>query len=114
MASGGSGVGTTTKTPMADQEFKDLLRSIQLTFGLGAKYDKLSDIFNTETNYFTVAQAKQLIQLVSSENNRLELAKSSYNNITDPSNFSLVYDLFTSQTIKNQLIAYVNSNAYNN
>ena len=114
MASGGIGVGTTTKTPMADQEFKDLLRSIQLTFGLGAKYDKLSDIFNTETNYFTVAQAKQLIQLVSSENNRLELAKSSYNNITDPSNFSLVYDLFTSQTIKNQLIAYVNSNAYNN
>lgn len=114
MASGGSGVGTTTKTPMADQEFNDLFRSIQLTFGLGAKYDKLTNIFNTETNYFTVVQAKQLIQLVSSENNRLELAKSSYNNITDPSNFSQVYDLFTSQTLKNQLVAYVNSNAYNN
>jgi hypothetical protein len=114
MASGGGTTGTTAKTPMTETEFKDLYRSVQFTFGFGAKYDALTTIFNTETNYFTVAQAKQLIQLVSSESNRLELAKSSYNNVTDASNFSLMYDLFTSQTTKNQLMAYVNSNAFNN
>jgi hypothetical protein len=108
-----AGGGSTVKIAMSDTEFKSMYRSVQLTFGIGAKYSSLTEIFNTETNYFTVDQAKQLIQLVSSESNRLELAKSSYNNITDPTNFSQVYDLFTSQASKNELLAYVNSNAYN-
>jgi hypothetical protein len=109
-----NGTGTTAKIPMSDSEFKSIYRSVQLTFGIGAKYNSLTEIFNTTTNFFTVDQAKQLIQLVSSESNRLELAKSSYNNITDPSNFSQVYDIFSSQTSKNELMAYVNSNAFNN
>jgi hypothetical protein len=109
-----NGTGTTVKIAMSDTEFKSLYRGVQLKFGLGAKYSALTEIFNTETNYFTVDQTKQLIQLVSSESNRLELAKSSYNNVTDPSNFSQLYDIFSSQTSKNELQAYVNSNAYNN
>jgi hypothetical protein len=108
-----SGTSTTVKIAMAESTFKDLYSKVQLTFGLGAKYTKLTEIFNTETNYFTVEQTKQLIQLVSSESNRLELAKSSYNNITDPGNFSQLYDLF-SEGRKNELAAYVSSNTYNN
>ncbi len=100
-----------TKLAMSDTEFNKLYRDVQLTFGLGAKYRSLTEIFNTETNYFTVSQAKQLIQLVSSESNRLELAKISYNNITDPANFNSVLDIFTSQSSKNELLAYVGSNA---
>ena len=73
----------------------------------------LTDIFNNEGYYFTVAQAKQLIGLVSSESNRLQLAKSAYNNITDPDNFSLMYDLLSSQSSKNELSTYVNSYSYN-
>jgi len=109
-----NGTSTTVKIAMAESTFKDMYRQVQLTFGLGAKYNALTRIFNTETNYFTVAQAKQLIQLVSSESNRLELAKSSYNNITDPNNFSQLYDIFSSQSSKNELAAYVSSNAYSN
>jgi hypothetical protein len=108
------GVATTVKIPMSETEFKSLSTDLKLTFGVGAKYSALTSIFNKETNYFTVAQAKQLIQMVSSESNRLELAKLSYNNITDPTNFSQLYDIFSSQASKNELIAYVNSSASNN
>lgn len=105
------GIAVAVKTAMPDTDFRTLYRSVQLTFGLGAKYSTLTDIFAKETNYFTVAQTKQLIQLVSSESNRLELAKSSYNNITDPANFSQLYDIFSSQSSKNALMNYVASNA---
>ena len=74
---------------------------------------RLSEIFATETNYFTVSQAKQLIQLVSAESNRLELAKSAYGNITDPENFNLIYDLLSSQSSRNELSNYVNTYSYN-
>ena len=74
---------------------------------------ELTKIFDNESYYFTVAQAKQLIQLVSSETNRLQLAKSAYGNITDPENFNLMYDLLTSQSSKNELSSYVNTYSYN-
>lgn len=109
-----SSVSTTVKIAMPESTFTTLYNQVRLTFGLGAKYSALADIFNNETNYFTVAQARQLIQLVSSENNRLELAKSSYNNITDPANFTQLYDLLSTQASRNELAAYVNSNASNN
>jgi hypothetical protein len=72
----------------------------------------LTNVFNKETNFFTVQQAKQLIQMVSAESNRLELAKSSYNNITDPANFAQVYDIFSTQVSKDELAAYVANNSY--
>jgi hypothetical protein len=109
-----NGTTTTAKIAMPESTFRDMYTQVELTFGFGAKYSRLTQIFNTETNYFTVAQAKQLIQLVSSEKNRLELAKLSYNNITDPENFSQLYNLLSSQASKNELAAYVSSNAYNN
>jgi len=108
-----NGTTTSVRVAMTESSFNELMSQIQLTFGFGAKYNSLTEIFNTETNYFTVAQAKQLIQQVSSEKNRLELAKSAYNNIVDPTNFSQIYDLLSSQTSKNELAAYVSSNAIN-
>jgi hypothetical protein len=99
----------TVKIAMSETDYNTLYRNLQYSFGIGAKYSSLTDIFNTETNYFTVAQTKKLIQLVSSENNRLELAKLSYNNVTDPGNFPQLYDIFSSQASKNELINYVNS-----
>ncbi len=104
----------TTKTPMANTSFTSLYDGVRNTWGFGAKMSRLTEIFNTETNYFTVAQAKQLIQLVSSESNRLVLAKSSYGNITDIQNFNLMYDVLASQSSRNELATYVNTYSYNN
>ena len=101
-----------TKTPMSNSTFTSLYNEVRNTYGFGAKMSRLTEIFATETYYFTVSQAKQLVQLVSSESNRLELAKSAYGNITDPENFNLMYDVLTSQTSKNELSSYVNTYSY--
>jgi len=102
-----------TRTPMSSSSFTTLSNEVKNTYGFGAKMSRLTEIFANETYYFTVTQAKQLIQLVSSESNRLELAKSAYGNITDPENFNLMYDVLTSQTSKNELSSYVNTYSYN-
>jgi hypothetical protein len=102
-----------TRTPMSSSSFTSIYNEVRNTYGLGAKMSRLTEIFANETYYFTVAQAKQLIQLVSAENNRLELAKSAYGNITDPENFNQMYDVLTSQTSKNELSSYVNTYSYN-
>lgn len=102
-----------TRTPMSNSSFTSLYNEVRNTYGLGAKMSRLTEIFATETYFFTVTQAKQLVQLVSSESNRLELAKSAYGNITDPENFNLMYDVLTSQTSKNELSSYVNTYSYN-
>ena len=101
-----------TRTPMSNSSFTSLYNEVRNTYGLGAKMSRLTEIFANESYYFTVAQAKQLVQLVSAENNRLELAKSAYGNITDPENFNLMYEVFTSQSSKNELSAYVNTYSY--
>ncbi len=102
-----------TRTPMSNSSYTTLYNEVRNTWGLGAKMSKLSEIFENESYYFTVAQAKQLIELVSSESNRLQLAKSAYGNITDTQNFNLMYDVLTSQTSKNELSSYVNTYSYN-
>ncbi|HEX6171901.1 MAG TPA: DUF4476 domain-containing protein [Chitinophagaceae bacterium] len=102
-----------TKTPMSNSSFTSIYNEVRNTYGFGAKMSRLTEIFATETYYFTVTQAKQLVQLVSSESNRLELAKSAYGNITDPENFNLMYDVLSSQSSKNELSSYVNTYSYN-
>jgi len=102
-----------TRTPMSSSSFTTLYNGVKSTWGIGAKMSELTNIFNNESYYFTVAQAKQLIALVSSEGNRLQLAKSAYGNITDPENFNQMYELLSSQTSRNELSAYVNSYSLN-
>lgn len=103
----------TNRTPMSTTSFNTLYNNVKSTWGLGAKMTELVEIFDNESYYFTVAQAKQLIQLVSSESNRLQLAKSAYGNITDPQNFNLMYEVLTSQSSKNELSTFVNTYSYN-
>jgi hypothetical protein len=102
-----------TKTPMSNSNYTSIYNEVRNTYGFGAKMSRLTEIFANETYYFTVAQAKQLVQLVSSESNRLELAKSAYSNITDPENFNSMHEVLTSQSSKNELSTYVNTYSYN-
>ena len=108
-----SPVYNTTRTPMSTSDYNTIYNGVRNTWGIGAKMSRLTEIFENENYYFTVAQAKQLIELVSSESNRLQLAKSSYGNITDTQNFNLMYDVLTSQSSKTELSSYVNTYSYN-
>src|SRR6186713_3267227 len=95
-----------TRVPMKEADFNILYRDIQNRYGLGAKMAALSNAFANANYFFTTAQARQLIQLVSAETNRLELAKAVYDNIIDQANFSQLYDMF-SYSSKNELEIYV-------
>ena len=95
---------------MSASEYDALYGDVRFRFGLGAKMQALTEIFARATYYFTVLQAKDLIQLVSDERNRLFLAKSSYDNITNPENFTQMYDILASQASKDELAVYVNAN----
>lgn len=97
------------RIPMADVDFNALYNRISNTYGFGAKMSALTDVFANASNFFTVAQAEKLIRLVSSETNRLQLAKQSYSHITNPANFSDLYDMFGSQASVNELKLYIES-----
>ncbi|WP_205512252.1 DUF4476 domain-containing protein [Longitalea arenae] len=60
-----------------------------------------------DQNYFTAAQAKQLISLFSFESSKLEIAKYMYGKITDPKNYFIVYNAFTFSKSKEELGEYI-------
>jgi len=101
--------GSNSNLAMSDANFNTLYNNIQQQYPVASQMNSLSNAFNNTNNYFTTYQARQLIQLVTSESNRLQLAKSSYRSITDPANFNRLYNLFSSQASKDELAAYVNN-----
>jgi hypothetical protein len=109
--------GSNSNGAMSDANFNSLYQTIQQQWPVNTQISSITNAFNNSNNYFTSYQAKQLIQLISSESSRLELAKISYRCIVDKNNFNQLYDLFNSQSSKDELTAYVNnygSNSGNN
>ena len=102
------GGGIVNKVPMTDANFTSFYQTLQAQFLPGEQMTSLTDAFNKQNYYFTTAQVKQLIPLVSYESNRLQLAKLSYRTITDRNNFNQLYDLLNSQASRDELTAYVN------
>ncbi|HEU4469626.1 MAG TPA: DUF4476 domain-containing protein [Flavisolibacter sp.] len=87
----GKGDYSSGNRAMSDNEFNRLLQSVRgQWFGrLGAAKDAI------ERNYFQVVQVRQLLQVFTSESDKLELAKLSYKSIVDRQNFRQLYDLFS-------------------
>ena len=80
--------------PMSDYDFNQVLQRIRNQwFG---KLNTARDAVNAA--YFNAYQVKQVVQIFSSENDRLELAKLSYKNVVDKQNFRQLYDLFSYQS----------------
>jgi DNA polymerase IIIc chi subunit len=85
--------GSSPNVAMSDANFTTLIQTIERQYLPFEQMNSLTDVFNNTNNYFSSAQVKQLIPLVSYESNRLQLAKLSYRTITDRSNFDQLYDL---------------------
>ena len=96
-----------SKTAMSAASFNSLYETIRKKWLPGSKYNAAAEAFNATTNYFTTAQVKQVIELLSSESNRLQLAKFAFDNVVDPQNFRDLYDLLSeaSQTNLDNYIA---------
>ena len=103
---GGSGT-TNTGIAMSDADYTNLYRSISAQFLPFSKITMLTNTFNNTSYYFTSSQVKGLLQLISSESNRLQLAKTAYRNTVDRGNYAQLNDLFTNTTYRADLIAYV-------
>jgi hypothetical protein len=91
---------------MTDVEFNNLYDNIRKKWLPFTKYNAAVDAFSSSNNYFTTQQVHQIIALLSSENNRLDLAKLAFDNIVDKQNFRQLYDLFESQASKDELDNY--------
>jgi hypothetical protein len=94
---------------MSDANFNAVIQQVESQWLPGGKMSALTNIFASPGNYFSTAQARQLINYVSEEANRLQLAKASYRSIVDPGNFTQLYDLLNSQASRDELTAYVNA-----
>lgn len=105
----GVSADASVRTPMPDSEFSFLTLSVRSKLLQLLKYSAEIDIFNNPNYFFSTNQVKQLISLINSEPNRLELAKLSYKTVTDPANFTSLNDLFTLQASKDELANYVKS-----
>lgn len=60
-----------------------------------------------DQNYFTADQVKQLAQLFSSDNNKLEVAKYAYRNTVNRQDYFIVYEVFSFSSSKEDLANYI-------
>jgi hypothetical protein len=102
----------TYRTPMADYQFSQIYSDVKGKWFQSNKVTAVRDAFNNTATYFSSSQITQLLQLISSESNRLELAKLSWRVVADPANFSQVYSLFSNQSYRNDLDRYVRGNRF--
>jgi hypothetical protein len=102
------------RTTMSDASFNAIYRDINNQWGQSSKVSEARDAFNSAYNNFSADQVRQIIELINSEANRLELLKLAYDNITDPANFYQLYDLLRNQANKTEMDGYVRNYSYNN
>lgn len=98
------------RTPMANYQFSELYKEVKGKWFQAGKVTSVRDALANTATYFSTNQVMQLLQLISSESNRLELAKLSYRVVADPANFTQVYSLFSNQSYRNELDRYVRGN----
>ena len=60
-----------------------------------------------DANYFKAEQVRELLQMFSFENYRLDLAKYAYRNTTDKNNYYLVNDVFSYSSSKQELARFI-------
>ncbi|MGZ8537133.1 MAG: DUF4476 domain-containing protein [Flavisolibacter sp.] len=92
---------------MSEYDFNQLVQKIRNQW-LG-KMTTAKDGVNN--NYLNIYQVKQILQLFSSESDKLELAKLSYKNLVDRQNFRQLYELFSYQS-QTELDKYVRDYRY--
>jgi hypothetical protein len=93
--------------PMSSTAFNQLLLNVRNSRYQSDKLKMIRSAFNANSNSFTTSQVRQLLLLVNSESQRLELAKLSYGKLSDPANFSYAYDVFTNESLRQQLDDYI-------
>jgi hypothetical protein len=93
---------------MTDAAFNQLLQKIR-----GQWFGKINTAKEgINENYFTTLQVRQILQLFSAENEKLELAKLAYRNTVDQRNYAQLYDVFSYQSSRDELDQYIRNNRW--
>jgi hypothetical protein len=105
-----TGIHNYGRVAMTDADFTRVYNSARNHFRTTSILQDVTATINNTGNYFSSYQARQLILLVKSENDRLQLAKSVYRGIVDPNNFlAQMNDLFSWQASRDELADYVST-----
>lgn len=102
---GGYGNGGSFSRAMNDQEFDRVLDNISKERFENNMMRSATQVVST--NYFTAQQVRDLLQLFSSENNKLELAKLAYDKTVDQRNYYVVNDVFSFNGSRDELARYI-------
>src|SRR4029079_18288648 len=78
------------------------------------KGETLSEAFNNQNNYYSTSQIKQLLTLITSESDRLDLAPLSYRSVTDSSNFIQLTELFKMPANKSEFNDFLRTKGWTN
>jgi len=104
-----AGNQSASQTSMTESQFNSLLSLIKSKWSQSSRISAIKTAINNKTYYFTTEQVGDMLQQVTSEARRLELAKLAYTKVTDPQNYTDIADLLSTQANKDNFIAYVQS-----
>lgn len=90
---------------MNDRDFSRVLESIKKEWLESNKLQSATHIVTN--NKLTTAQVRQMLILFSFESNKLQLAKSAYANTTDKRNYSMLYEVFSFSSTKDELARFI-------
>lgn len=99
------GNNDTYSQPMNSRSFEQLRQSIANESFDNTKMNMAKP--NIAANFFSAAQAKQIVQQFNYENSKLEIAKYLYKYTLDKNNYITVYDAFTYSSSKDELSLYI-------
>ena len=95
---------------MSDADFSKLHLKARLHVRASSVIEDVKEAFTTTTNYFSTDQVRALLTLIGTESDRLALAKLAYHRAADPTNFTSLSDLFTTQASIDAFNAYIRTN----
>jgi hypothetical protein len=93
------------RSGMNDREFRQVLESIDREWLESNKLKSATHIVSN--NQLTAAQVKEIAQLFSFENNKLEVAKKAYVNTVDKRNYDMVMDVLSFNNSKEELARFI-------
>jgi hypothetical protein len=106
ISKGGVAGNTGIKAQITANNFNLLVSTIQSKWSQALKTDAVRDAFANTNNYFSTEQIRQLLTLVTSETDRLELAKQSFRSVIDPAMYYQLNDLFTTNNYRDEFNTY--------
>ena len=107
VSNGGVANSNTFKSPMSDASFTQIYNKARSHFFQKNTINDIRNAFNNTANNFSTEQIRQLLVLVNTEPNKLDLAKLAYPRVVDPINFPLLLDLFTIQSNRVELDMFI-------